>query len=377
MTAILQRNISVLYQVLYMALELSDKKWKLGFSNGKKIRQVTIDAGDLEALHHQIALAKAKWKLDEWCVVRSCFEAGRDGFWLHRHLVGQGIDNVVVDSASIEVNRRQRRAKTDSVDVQALLRLLMRYWGGEQKVMSVVRVPSVEDEDRRRLSRERKRLLKEIDAHSARMKSLLIAHGIRLEIKADFPERVAGLTSAAGYALGEDLKAELVREYQRYRLVVDHLKALEKEQRRRVEQAETGALRQVKQLMTLKGIGWHSSWPLSMEFFAWREFKNRRELGACAGLTPTPYSSGNSEREQGISKAGNRCIRSLMVELSWLWLRHQPASELSQWYQRRYAQGGKRMRRIGIVAMARKLLIALWRYLRDGVIPQGAVLKAV
>jgi len=377
MTAILQRDNNAPGLVLYMALELSNKTWKLGFGNGKKARQVTIEAGDLGALEVQITLAKEKLKLAPGCAVKSCYEAGRDGFWIHRHLVGQGIDNIVIDSASIEVNRRQRRAKTDSVDVQSLLRLLIRYSGGEKKVMSIVRVPRVEEEDRRRLHRERERLVKERGAHRARIKSLLIAHGIRLEIGSDFPDQLTALKSAGGYDLGDELKAELRREYQRYQLVADQIKALEKTQQQRVEQASGGALQQVRQLMHLKGVGWQSSWILIMELFSWRQFKNQRELGACAGLTPTPYASGASEREQGISKAGNKRVRSLMVELSWLWLQYQPASQLSRWYQQRYANGGKRMRRIGIVAMARKLLIALWRYLRDGVIPEGAVLKAV
>ena len=377
MTAILQNDNNALGLVLYMAIELSNKTWRLGFSNGKKARQITLEAGDLGALEEQITLAKEKLKLAPGCAVKSCYEAGRDGFWIHRHLVGQGIDNIVIDSASIEVNRRQRRAKTDSVDVQSLLRLLIRYSGGEKKVMSIVHVPSVEEEDQRRLHRERERLVKERGAHRARIKSLLIAHGIRLEIGSDFPDQLTALKSAGGYDLGDELKAELQREYQRYQLVADQIKALEKTQQQRVEQAPDGALQQIRQLMHLKGVGWQSSWILTMEFFSWRHFRNQRELGACAGLTPTPYASGASEREQGISKAGNKRVRSLMVELSWLWLQYQPTSQLSQWYQQRYATGGKRMRRIGIVAMARKLLIALWRYLRDGVIPEGAVLKAV
>lgn len=360
-----------------MALELSNKKWKLGFSNGTKIREVMIEAGDLSALHEQMALAKDKLKLDrENCQIESCYEAGRDGFWIHRYLVEQGIENAVIDSASIEVNRRKRRAKTDSVDVQSLLRLLIRYCGGEKKVMSVVRVPSVAEEDARRLHRERERLLKERGAHTARIKSLLVAHGIRQDIADDFLATLEASESACGYPLGEELKAELQREYKRYQLVAAQAHELEQTQRKRVEAAGTEAMKQIDSLMQLKGVGWQSSWILTMEFFSWRNFRNRRELGACAGLTPTPYSSGDSEREQGISKAGNRRVRSLMVELSWLWLRYQPETELSRWYTRRYANGGKRMRRIGIVAMARKLLIALWRYLTEGIVPAGAVFKA-
>ena len=378
MTAVLQHKDSANGTTLYMALELSNKKWKLGFSNGEKNRLTTIAAGDWIDLHKQMDLAKQKLRLPEDCRIVSCYEAGRDGFWIHRGLEAEGIDNHVVDSSSIEVNRRKRRAKTDKVDVKALLRLLQRYWHGDREAMSVVRVPTVDEEDQRRLHRERERLLKERGGHSARIKSLLVAHGIRLEIRSDFLEQLeSSRGGSTDYELGADLKAEIRREYERYRMVHLQIKALEGEQQLRAEEEETGAMKQVNQLRQLKGVGWQSSWILVMEFFSWRDFQNQRQLGACAGLTPTPYTSGDSEREQGISKAGNRQVRSLMIELSWLWLRYQPNSTLTQWFQQRFAGGGKRMRRIGIVAMARKLLIALWRYVKEGVVPEGAVLKAV
>lgn len=377
MTAILQSKDSASASVLYMALELSDKRWKLGFSNGERQRQVTIDSGDWGTLNEQITRAREKLGLALDCRVVSCYEAGRDGFWIHRALVDQGIENRVVDSASIEVNRRKRRAKTDRVDVKALLRLLQRYWSGERGQMSVVRVPTLEEEDQRRLHRERERLLKERGAHSARIKALLVAHGVRLKLGVDFLAQLEAARGGLGYALGADLKAELVREYARYRLVDAQIQGLEAEQKARAQAEASEALQQINALMQLKGVGWQSSWPLVMEFFAWRAFRNQRQVGACAGLTPTPYKSGASEREQGISKAGNRRVRTLMIELSWLWLRYQPDSVLSRWFRERFGGGGKRMRRIGIVALARKLLIALWRYVTDGVIPQGAVLKAL
>ena len=376
MTAILQSKDSVSGAVLYMAMELSNKRWKLGFSNGERQRQVSIEAGDWDSLNDQITRAREKLRLAADCRMVSCYEAGRDGFWIHRALVDQGIENRVIDSASIEVNRRKRRAKSDRVDVKAMLRLLQRYSGGE-RCLSVVRVPTVEAEDHRRLHRERERLLKERGAHSARMKSLLVAHGIRLQLDGGFLVQLEAARGGLGYALGADLKAELIREHERYRLADEQIRGLEQEQKARAEAGVDEAMLQVKGLMQLKGVGWQSSWLLVMEFFAWRAFRNQRQVGACAGLTPTPYSSGDSEREQGISKAGNRRVRTLMIELSWLWLRYQPGSALSQWFQRRFAGGGKRMRRIGIVALARKLLIALWRYVTDGVIPEGAVLKAV
>ena len=376
MTTVLPSNTTEKGLVLYMALELSNKQWKLGFSNGRKRRHVTIESSNLTALDEQIGLARVKLGLLKDCRICSCYEAGRDGFWIHRTLEAQGIENVVVDSSSIEVNRRKRRVKSDKVDVNALLRLLQRYCGGETEVMSVVRVPSIEEEDNRRLNRERERLLKERGAHISRMKSLLVAHGIRLEIRADFLQRLVGIKAASGDELGPDLKAELEREYVRYRLAADQIRELESAQKLRAKEGENSAMTQVNTLMMLKGVGWQSSWILVMEFFAWRAFKNQRQVGACAGLTPTPYSSGDSEREQGISKAGNRRVRTLVVELSWLWLRYQPNSALSQWFGKRFARGGKRMRRIGIVALARKLLIALWRLVNEGIIPEGAILKA-
>ncbi len=376
MTAVLEHKDNVSGTTLYMALELSNKKWKLGFSNGEKNRQRTIAAGDWVELHKQMGLAKQKLRLAMDCRIVSCYEAGRDGFWIHRGLEAEGVENFVVDSASIEVNRRQRRAKTDRIDVQGLLRLLKRYCQGDRGAMRVVRVPTLEQEDGRRLHRERERLLKERGGHSARIKSLLVAQGIRLEIRSDFLERLEVVRGGStGYALGVDLKAELRREYERYRLVDQQIKALEAEQKLRAEEEDSEAMKQVNHLLRLKGVGWQSSWLLAMEFFSWRGFRNQGEVGSCAGLTPTPYASGDLEREQGISKAGNRRVRSLMIELSWLWLRNQPNSGLTQWFERRFAGGGKRMRRIGIVAMARRLLVALWRYVNDGVVPEGAVFK--
>ncbi|MGH8476254.1 MAG: IS110 family transposase [Methylococcales bacterium] len=321
MTAVLERKDNALGQTLHMVLELSNKKWKVGFSDGERSRQNTIDAGDWVALNELIRRAKEKFKLAEDCRIVSCYEAGRDGFWIHRALEDQGIENIVVDSASIEVNRRQRRAKTDKVDVKGLLRLLQRYVGGERGMLSVVRVPSVEEEDDRRLHRERERLVKERGSHSARIQSLLVAHGIRLPIDSELVERLETTTGGMGYALGADLKAEIAREYERYRLVNEQIRGLEKAQRERAQAGSSAAMEQVNKLIELKAVGWQSSWILVMELFAWRVFANQRQLGACAGLTPTPYSSGDSEREQGISKAGNRRVRRLMIELSWLWLR--------------------------------------------------------
>jgi transposase len=363
-------------QALYMALELSNGTWKLGVSDGRQWRQRTVAAGDQPGVLSEIARAKAKFGLSESVGVRSCYEAGRDGFWVHHWLCREGIANEVVDSASIEVKRRARQVKTDRVDVEKLMALLLRYHGGERRALSVVRVPTVAEEDQRRLHRERERLLKERTQHNNRIQSLLIAQGVRLKVKAGFAERLAAVRLWDGRELPADLKAELLREWERYQLVDAQVRELEALQHQRVAEARDSAVTIVQQMMQLRGVGWQSAWGLGMEFFGWRTFANRREVAALAGLTPTPYASGERQREQGISKAGNRRVRAVMIELAWFWVRYQPQSELSQWFTRRYAPGGPRMRRIGIVALARKLLIALWRYVETQQVPGGAILKS-
>jgi transposase len=364
-------------QKLYMAMELSDKQWKLVFSDGgEKRRHETMEAGHRMELVEAIRKAKEKFGLSPEVGVVSCYEAGRDGFWLHRYLVSLGIENQVVDSSSIETNRRKRRAKTDRIDGVKLLTMLMRYWGGERGLWSVVRVPNVEDEEGRRLHRELASLNKERTRHRNRIRGLLVAQGLRLEPKGDFLQRLEALTLWDGAPLPLELKGELEREYQRLSLVEAQRRALEKTRKSRLRQADTASVQRVVQLMGLRAIGPNCAWLLVMEFFAWRGFRNRRQLGACAGLTGTPYDSGSSKRDQGISKAGNRRVRTMMVEIAWLWLRYQPNSKLSHWFRERFAGGGARMRRVGIVALARRLLVALWRYLEDGVLPEGAELKA-
>jgi transposase len=363
--------------VLYVGFELSNSKWKLAFSDGRKIRHATVEAGDLELLQVGLCSAKKHFGMVEDVGVVSCYEAGRDGFWLHRYLLSSGIDNVVVDSASIEVDRRKRRMKTDRLDAGRLVRMLMRYHGGERKLWSVVRVPSFEDEDARHLHRELEGLKKERTRHRNRIRGILIQQGLRVKNPSNkkFVEQLDSLRTWDGRELPVDMKGRLVREYQRLHLVEEQIKALEKEKKQRLKDPDTAKLRQVAQLRSLYGIGTVSSWAFVMEFFGWREFRNRREIAALAGLAPTPYDSGGTVREQGISKAGSRRIRTLAVEIAWAWLRFQPQSKLSLWYMERFAGGGSRMRRIGIVAMARRLLIDLWRYLEHGVIPEGARLR--
>lgn len=361
--------------MLYMALELGNRSWKVGLSDGRRSRRVTVLSGDREGLIEQVVVAKKKFGLCADCRVLSCYEAGRDGFWLHRYLLAQGIENEVVDSSSIEVNRRRRRAKTDRLDVESLLRQLKRYAEGEQGVWSVVWVPSRSDEDGQRLWRERDRLIKEQGSHTSRIKSLLVTQGIRLEVKGDFERALERVRLWDGTGLSSDLKAELMREWRRREQVKKQIEELEEVQRARVAAAVEGPEVLVRQLMVLKSVGWQTSWSLVMELFGWRRFANRRQLGACVGLSPSPYRSGDGDRDQGISKAGNRRVRRVLIELAWMWIRYQPTSALTRWFNDRFAYQGKRSRRIGIVAVARKLVIALWRYLQTGVIPAGAMLK--
>ncbi len=359
---------------LYIAFELASKNWKIMFSNGVKRRCVNIAAGDLASLQLHLKKSLKRFALAANVPIHSCYEAGRDGFWLHRYLVEHGIFNVVVDSASIEVNRRYRRAKTDQIDVNKLTDMLIRYVFGEQKLWSVLRVPSVEQEDNRRLNREATRLKKERTAHTNRIKSMLALHGLNIDLGADFEKRLDELVQYNGAKLPIRLKQEIVRQYQRYLLVVQHLKELTMEQKQLVSKRNSQA-NKVHRLQELKGIGPVTSWNLVYEFFGWRDFKNVKQVGAASGLAPTPYSSGDNKKEQGISKAGNRLVRTTMIETAWLWLRYQPNSKLSRWFGQRFASGGKRMRRVGIVALARKLLIALWKYLQKAIVPEGAVLK--
>jgi transposase len=356
---------------LYIAFELSDRKWKLAVSDGTRAAShYTIDAGDKTAVLSCVARAKRHCALAGSVVIVSCYEAGRDGFWLHRWLLEQGIDNVVVDSASIEVNRRARRAKSDRLDADKLLAMLMRYHGGERRVWSVVRVPAPQQEDARRLHRELARLTHEQTAHRNRIGSLLVLHNLRMKPIGGRGWRQWWEQHAPALAMG--LRGEIEREIARLALVKSQIKALQATQR---EQIDAAAQPQVEQLARLCGVGSGGAWVLVAELFGWRRFANRRQVAGCVGLSPTPYASGESHFEQGIAKAGNKRVRGLLVELAWSWLRYQPQSALSQWFNQRFARGGARLRRIGIIAVARRLAIALWRYLEFGVIPDGAKLK--
>ena len=362
---------------LYLAFELGNTEWKLGFTIGlgQSPRQRQIGAGDLIGLEQEIRRAKERFKLAPTARVLSCYEAGRDGFWLHRYLVSQEVENLVVDSASIEVNRRAKRAKTDSLDVKKLLTMLLRYDSGEQKVWSVVHVPSVEAEDSRHLHRQLRACKADRTRHSNRLKGLRVGQGVRLPLEADFLERIEQVRLWDGRSLPPGLRARLHREFAAYQFGAEQVGELEAERRELLRHSTEPSVEQVRQLLQLRGLGENSAWLFVMEFFSWREFRTRRQVGGLAGLTPTPYQSSEQSREQGIDKSGNSSIRSMAIEIAWGWLRHQPERELSRWFQQRFGQGSKRLRKIGIVALARKLLIALWRYLAYGEMPASAQLK--
>lgn len=363
---------------LCMAIESGATEWKLYFSTGlgQHPRERTVPAHRMDRLVAEVKRSKKHFGLPADAPVASCYEAGRDGFWLHRALRAEGIANEVIESSSIEVPRKKRRAKTDGIDGGAMLRLLWRYHNGEREALRIVRVPSVEDEDRRELHRELATAKKDRGSVTNRIKGLLVKVGIRLENLRDLPAQLKRIRLWDGKPVPQALAKRLERDWRMVQQLTERIKEIGAERKRLLKEAEDEATKCARELMQLRSIGENAAWLFSTEFFAWREFQNRRQVGGLAGLTGTPYQSGSTNREQGISKAGNRWIRGMVVEIAWLWLRYQPQSELSRWYQRRYGHGNSRMRRIGIVALARKLLIELWRYLQTGTPPAGAVLKA-
>lgn len=369
-------------ETLLLALDLGNTTWKLAFGRAgadAPPRLRTIPARSLAQLRAELATAQQRLGLPPGAPVVSCYEAGRDGFWLHRALTTLGLTNLVVDSSSIEVTRRAKQAKSDRLDTTALLTKLARHVRGDRDVWSVVHVPSVEDEDRRQLHRELWMITRERTRVVNRIKGLLALHGIVLAdrgLPRDLPP-ASDLPTWNGAPLPTAAQARLEREWTRLTTLRREIRALIAT-RRALLAADDPAdptLPMVRRLLALRAIGEVSAWIYTTEFFAWRQFRNRRQVGAAAGLCSTRRGSGDRQQEHGISKAGNRYLRSLAIELAWSWLRRQPQSGLSQWYMRRFASGGARLRRIGIVALARKLLIALWRYLETGILPEGAVLK--
>ena len=373
MSAMTRPMMSVSEPTLYVAFELGKKDWKLAMTSGFGVEPWlrTVRSGELRAVERVLDDGRRRLGLPAGARVVSCYEAGRDGFWIHRALDGRGIANRVVDSASIEVNRRARRAKTDRLDALKLVRMLVRVCGGERGVWSEVRVPTVADEARRQVSRERTALTQDQTRLVNQMRSWLATWGAML------PSRRRGswwtrVHDGAGAALPAEVHARLARAEARLHGLETQIAALDAQQ----HAAMTGAApaSALRQLVQLKGVATTSASVLLDEGLVWRAFRNRRQIGGLLGFAPTPYDSGESVREQGISRAGNKRLQAISIQLAWNWVRWQPASALTQWYRAQFGNG-KRARRIGIVAVARKLVIALWRYVTTGAIPAGATLK--
>ena len=363
--------------ILFMAFDLSKNNWVTAFGAGKRIRRRAIPARDLKRVEEEIEKAKVKLNLPASARVVCCYEAGRDGFWIQRWLRSIGVKCYVVDPGSIERNQKGKQAKTDRLDAQKLLRKLMDYEYGNHQVWRVVRVPDEDDENERYVHRELQRLKKERSRLIIRLRSLLFQQGICFDghVGLKFVEQVEQFQRWDGSALPSHLKKELFRCRERVTVLDSQIADIRREREQRLLTPKTKIEKIAALLITLMGVGETSAWLLSSEFFGWRSFKNGKQVGALSGLTGTPHASGNSSKELGISKSGNVRIRWLAIELAWSWLRWQPQSALSKWFRERFGSLGKRMRRIGIVAVARKLLVLLWRFVEFGEVPLGAVMK--
>jgi transposase len=360
-------------ETVYAAIELSKKTWVLGIAHPDRDRPSIhrVCGGNITELVSRLSVAARNNRR-----ILVCYEAGYDGFWLARALAKIGIECRVLDPASIQVNRRARRVKTDRIDVLALLRALIATDRGERHVCAIVRVPSVEEEDARRSHRERQRLVRERTGHINRIKGLLFAQGIRgikpklRRTRIDF----AALETPEGHPLPDRLRRELEREYARLAMIETQLREVEKE--RDMADAQDPVVERKRQmLVALQGVGGTSAAILAREVFA-RPFASRRQLGSYLGLTPSAYDSGSMTRCQGISKAGNSWARRILIEVAWLWQKHQPASPLSHWYFQKTTGQSSRIRRIMLIALARKLAISLWRYVETGLVPEGVAIRA-
>jgi transposase len=373
MIATTRPELSVNGPVLYVALELAKKEWKLAMTSGLGVAPVlrTVRHGDWVAWDRALGAGLQRCGLPPAAVVVSCYEAGRDAFWIHRALVARGIHNRVVDSSSIEVNRRARRTKTDRIDAIKLVQMLVRVCYGEARVWSEVRVPRAADEARRHVSRERTALIQEQTRLINQMRGWLTTCGTTLP-RHRREGWWATVRDWAGAVLPPAVQARLRRAQARLRLVVDQIAELDAHQRERVAGAAVGT--PLARLVALKGIATTGASVLIDEGLVWRAFQNRRQLGALLGFAPAKYQSGESSHDQGISRAGNDRLQATMTQLAWSWVHWQPRSALTLWYRARFGQG-HRARKIGIVALARKLFIALWRWATHGVPPAGAVLS--
>jgi transposase len=368
---------------IFVSVELSQKVWLVTLHSPDKDRMSRhkVEAGDSAGLLWLLERVRerAGRKLGTVPGVKSCYEAGYDGFWLHRLLQAKGIENYVFDPASIAVEQRSRRAKSDRIDGEQLVRTLMAYLRGEPRVVRIVRVPSPDQEDARRASRERDRLVGEQTGHTNRIKSLLRLHGFAVgnPRRRDWLKWLAGQRDWQGQPVPPQILAEIEREHARLMLIREQLAALEKAP---AQAQPTPAVvemgRRQEMLFRLKSLGPAFTTSLTGEVF-YKDFKNGRQVGSYVGLAPSPWKSGGIDREQGISKAGNPRARQKAIELAWLWVRHQPDSALTHWFRERTAKVTKRVKRIAIVALARKLMVALWRFLTTGLVPTGAKLKPV
>lgn len=366
-------------QVLAVALELSKASWKVALSDARHNPRIKSADGQhpLARLEQVLALikdARVRWALPEAVRVVVLYEAGQDGFWIQRALAGRGIETLIIDPASLPVERKARRAKTDRLDACLLVEALLGWLRGERRRFRVLRQPSVAEEDSRHWGRERAQLQREMQQHNDRMMKLLATQGCWEKRDRTFARRLVNgeLRDWEGKPLAGTLLARLRRELTRWQQAREQLRQLEQE---RAERFSARQQAQVTQLVQLRGLGPVSAQGLVLELF-WRRFSNARQLGACVGLVPQPYDSGTIRQDQGISKQGNRRVRALLVELAWMWLRYQPDSALSRWFASKVQGGSKRSRRVAIVALARRLVIALWRYLERAVLPEGARLKA-
>lgn len=364
---------------IFVSMELSKSTWlvtSLSPGGGERMSKHSVCAGDVAGLMARFAelRAKAAARTGRDFGIIVIQEAGLDGFWIHRVLEREGIESHVVDPASIATSRRRRRAKTDKIDGEALVRALLAHKRGEPRVCAMVRVPSVEDEDRRRINRERKVLITERTRHINRIKGLLFGQGITgyEPVRRDRRERLEELRTGDGRLIAGHLRMQIDRELDRLELLMEQVKAVEAERNQLVtaQACDTPAA----MLMGLKGIGAEFATILYSEGL-FRHFDNRRQVAAYAGLAPTPWQSGSIRHEQGVSKAGNVRLRTTMVELAWLWLRNQPDTTLARWFHERVERNGGRLRKPMIVALARKLLVALWKYVTAGVLIEGAVIK--
>lgn len=366
---------------IFAAIELSKKTWLLAIYRPSLDRtsQYRVKPGDAAHLLELLGRARQQEEreLGQTIGISCCYEASYDGFWLHRQLEAAGVENFVIDPTSLLVNRRARRAKTDRIDVRGLLRSLIAWLRGDKDVCRMVHPPSPAEEDARRTHRERQRLIKERVGHVNRIKGLLATQGIydHQPIHKDRRQAFAELRTADGEPLPSRLRQELERELTRLELVLDQVRQVEAERDAVLDAAKHNETSVMAQLIKLKSIGPEAATILGLEMF-YRDFTNRRQVAAYAGLTPSPFDSGFKNRDQGISKAGNALVRKTLIEIAWIWLRWQPDSALSQWFKQRTTHQKSRGLRINIVALARKLLIALWRFVTTGVVPEGAVLKA-